>query len=110
MNSKWHKRAVSLRASGQAEGGPYKQRRRAQWALGAGGAGAADAVSVTASGVAAPATDVAFGAIHKNPATVVVGADFQVALGLANQGVCETAGDCRYFGRPAILRGLQDDG
>lgn len=49
------------------------------------GAGAADTIAIAASGVAAPAPDVAFCAVDENPTTVVIGADLQVASRLAQQ-------------------------
>jgi hypothetical protein len=47
------------------------------------GAGAADAIAIAASGIATPASDVAFCAVDENPTTIVIGADLQVASRLA---------------------------
>ena len=73
------------------------------------GAGTADAVAIAASRVIAPATDIAFGAVHKYPATIKIGADLQASLRLVNEGFGEGACNFREVRFPAILSGEQGE-
>jgi hypothetical protein len=64
------------------------------------------AIAISAGGVVAPAAHIAFGAIHKDPQTVGVRADFQVTVRLLDERFREGASHFRQVRSPSNLSGL----
>ena len=67
---------------------------------------AADTVAIAAGSVVAPAAHVSLGAIHKNPETPGIRADFQAIMRIVRERFGERSGDARERGGPANLCGF----